>query len=104
EQAQRRSAQNRLIEALENSREAIVLVDAEDRIVIANSQVANFFPMLARRLDGSMTFSETFGRVEALLSASAAAEPAADVLGFNEATTEREFRLGDGRWIRISRS
>jgi signal transduction histidine kinase len=104
EQAQRRSAQNRLVEALESSREAIVLVDAEDRIVIANSQVATFFPMLARRLGGNVTFSETFGRIEALLSAPSAAEPTADVLGFSEATTEREFRLADGRWIRISRS
>jgi len=104
EQAQRRSAQNRLVEALENSHEGIVLVDAEDRIVIANSQVASFFPMLARRLGGNVTFSETFGRVEALLKASAAAEPTADVLGFSEDTTEREFRLADDRWIRISRS
>ena len=104
EQAQRLSAQNRLVEALENSREAIVLVDAEDRIVIANSQVAGFFPMLARRLDGNATFSETFGRVEALLSESAAAGPGADVLGFTGATTDREFRLADGRWIHISRS
>jgi signal transduction histidine kinase/HAMP domain-containing protein len=104
EQAQRRSAQNRLVEALESSREAIVLVDAEDRIVIANSQVAGFFPMLARRLDSNATFSETFGRVEALLSGPSAAEPAVDVLGFSEATTDREFRLADGRWIHISRS
>jgi signal transduction histidine kinase len=104
EQAQARSAQNRLVEALENSREAIVLVDAEDRIVIANSQVATFFPMLARRLGGNVTFSETFGRVEALLGASATGEPTEDVLGFGETTTEREFRLADGRWIRISRS
>ena len=104
EQAQRRSAQNRLVEALESSREAIVLVDANDRIVIANSQVASFFPILARRLDATASFSETFGRVEALLAAPAAAEETDDILGFGEATTEREFRLADGRWIRISRS
>ncbi len=104
EQTQRRSAQDRLVEALESLREAIVLVDAEDRIVIANSQVASFFPMLARRLGGNVTFSETFGRVEALLSAPATAEPSADVLGFDEGTSEREYRLADGRWIRISRS
>ncbi|MGC2413900.1 MAG: ATP-binding protein [Stellaceae bacterium] len=104
EQMQRRSAQDRLVEALESLREAIVLVDAEDRIVIANSQVASFFPMLARRLGGNVTFSETFGRVEALLSAPATAEPSADVLGFDEGTSEREYRLADGRWIRISRS
>jgi signal transduction histidine kinase len=104
EQAQRRSAQNRLVEALESSREAIVLVDAHDRIVIANSQVASFFPILARRLDTNASFSETFGRVEALLTAPDAAEATSDILGFNEETTEREFRLADGRWIRISRS
>jgi signal transduction histidine kinase len=104
EQMQRRSAQNRLVEALESSREAIVLVDAEDRIVIANSQVASFFPMLARRLGGNVTFSETFGRVEALLSAPASVEPTSDVLGFGKDTGEREYRLADGRWIRISRS
>ena len=44
EKAQRRSAQNRLVDALESSREAIVLVDAAGRIVIANSQLAQFFP------------------------------------------------------------
>ncbi|MFI4947345.1 MAG: ATP-binding protein [Alphaproteobacteria bacterium] len=103
EQVQRRSAQNRLVEALESTREGILLVDADDRIVIANSQIASFFPMLARRLCGNATFSETFGRVEALLSAPAA-EPTADVLGFGEDTAEREYRLADGRWIRISRS
>ncbi|HZW52089.1 MAG TPA: HAMP domain-containing protein, partial [Rudaea sp.] len=39
EAAQRRSAQNRLADALESSREAIVLVDDAGRIVIANSQL-----------------------------------------------------------------
>jgi HAMP domain-containing protein len=101
EQAQRRSAQNRLIEALESSHEAVVLVDAEDRIVIANTQLANFFPTLAPQLDSSVTFTEAFRQVEQLASTPAASEASDDgSLG----SSERELRLADGRWLRISRS
>ena len=39
---QRRSAQMRLADALESSREGVVLVDAEDRLALANSQAADF--------------------------------------------------------------
>src|SRR5439155_24750196 len=74
EQAQRRSAQNRLIEALESSHEAVVLVDAEDRIVIANTQLANFFPTLAPQLDSDISFTEAFRQVEQLASPAAALE------------------------------
>ena len=37
EKAQRRSAQNRLVEAIESSHEAVVLVDDEGRIVMPTS-------------------------------------------------------------------
>src|SRR5437588_10914627 len=98
EQAQRRSAQNRLIEALESSHEAVVLVDADDRIVIANTQLANFFPTLAARLDGNITFTEAFRHVEQL-----ATPPAADEADYGGVvgSSERELRLADGRWLRI---
>src|SRR5260370_23906117 len=42
EVAQRRSAQARLADALESSREGIVLVDNEGRVALANSQAADF--------------------------------------------------------------
>ena len=42
EVAQRRSAQARLADALESSQEGVVVVDAEDRIALANAQAANF--------------------------------------------------------------
>ena len=103
EQAQRRSAQNRLAEALENSREAVVLVDAEDRIVIANSQLANFFPQLAPQLSSGMRFTEVFRQVEDLVAAAASEEVGAASAGF-DLSLERELRLADGRWLRISRS
>ena len=43
EAAQSRSAQTRLAEALESSREGVVVVDAEGRIALANSQAVEFF-------------------------------------------------------------
>jgi signal transduction histidine kinase len=103
EQAQRRSAQNRLIEALESSHEAVVLVDAEDRIVIANTQLANFFPTLAPQLDSDISFTEAFRQVEQLASPTAAIDGGADAAAA-PASSDRELRLADGRWLRISRS
>ncbi len=106
EQAQRRSAQNRLIEALESSHEAVVLVDAEDRIVIANTQLANFFPTLAPQLDSNISFTEAFRQVEQLASPAAAIEASdgGTDAAAGPASSERELRLADGRWLRISRS
>jgi signal transduction histidine kinase len=106
EQAQRRSAQNQLIEALESSHEAVVLVDAEDRIVIANTQLANFFPTLAPQLGSDISFTEAFRQVEQLASPAAAIDAGdggADAAA-GPASSERELRLADGRWLRISRS
>ncbi|MBV9017292.1 MAG: HAMP domain-containing protein [Alphaproteobacteria bacterium] len=104
EQAQRRSAQNRLVEALENSREAVVLVDAEDRIVIANSQLANFFPTLAPQLQPGMSFAEAFRHVEDFAGAAPATGGYAVGATTGLLSLERELRLADGRWLRISRS
>ncbi len=104
EQAQRRSAQNRLVGALENSREAVVLVDADDRIIIANSRLADFFPTVAPQLASGMSFTEAFRQVEQLAGprASEASDPDAD--DGSPPSSEWELRLSDGRWLRISRS
>jgi len=56
--AARRSAQNRLVNALENSAEGVVLADAGGRILIANSQVTAFFPTLAGSLVPGAPFPE----------------------------------------------
>ena len=68
EKAQRRSAQNRLVEALETSHEAIVVVDASHQIVLANSQLSRFFPTLASRLRPDMGFDEAFERLSELVT------------------------------------
>jgi len=56
--AARRSAQNRLVNALENSAEGVVLADAAGHILIANSQVTAFFPSLAGSLAPGAPFPE----------------------------------------------
>ncbi len=81
--AARRSAQGRLVAAIESSDEGVVLVDADGRILIANSQLTRFFPGARELAQGSPLPAPL---EEALV------EP------------KGEMRLADGRWLRLSRS
>ena len=87
--AQRQSAQGRLVDAIEGSNEGVVLVDSDDRIVIANSQLARFFPAAGDAL-----------RPGARLSDAIQETAARD--GF-ASTVPREVELANGTWLRISR-
>jgi signal transduction histidine kinase len=98
EQAQRRSAQNRLAEALENSREAIALVDAQGCIVITNSQLEAFFPILGPQLRPGMNFGDAFRHLHEFVAESGP-DSTVPLL-----TADSEFRLHTGRWLRVSRS
>jgi len=61
ETARRRSAQGRLIEALESSTEAMVLLDPDRRIVIANSRVEDvLIPLGAVKVREGMNFVDAF--------------------------------------------
>jgi signal transduction histidine kinase/HAMP domain-containing protein len=100
EKAQRRSAQNRLADALESSREAIVLVDDGGRIVITNSQLTSFFPELAPRRAVGMSFTDAFGEVRDLVIVAQPQGHDADEL----LPAGSEVALADGRWLRVSRS
>jgi signal transduction histidine kinase/HAMP domain-containing protein len=107
EKAQRRSAQTRLVDALESSCEAIVLVDDTGRIVIANSQLARFFPTIAPHLEPGMSFTEAFRRLEFADdggTAPDAFDPTAVPVATDCALSGSEFCLADGRWLRVSRS
>jgi signal transduction histidine kinase len=93
EQAQRRSAQGRLIDAIESSDEGMVLVDAEGRIVLANQRFNALF--------------ETFAGALGLPAAppppgSPPWPPGSPAARLFEAGGE--LPLPDGRWIRVSRS
>jgi signal transduction histidine kinase/HAMP domain-containing protein len=82
--ADRRSAQAQLVDAVESSVDGLVLVDSDRRILIANSQMASFFPDEASSLAP--------GNALPSICDSALTLPTA------------ELRLADGRWLRLSRS
>jgi diguanylate cyclase (GGDEF)-like protein/PAS domain S-box-containing protein len=99
EVAQRRSAQSRLADALESSQEGVVLVDAENRIALANAQAANFLGVSSDLLKPGMPLADLWPALEG-------SKEAGGMLGRRgsdiQATGEAE--LADGRWLRISRS
>ncbi len=64
EVAQRRSAQARLTDAIESSREGVILVNAEGRVVVSNTQTFEFFQDLAHLLRPGASFPDF---LEALL-------------------------------------
>ena len=97
EVAQRRTAQVRLADALESSREGIVVVDADHRIALANSQANEFFGK-AMGLAGAGQRPPTRRRE----SERSCPRPRCRLSNFSQATDE--IRLQDGRWLRVSRS
>jgi signal transduction histidine kinase/HAMP domain-containing protein len=92
----RRSAENRLADALETSREGVILVSPAGKIVLANSTLRDFFPKIA----GSLVSGTDFNAALALMQTQLAprAEKGADTTGHTE------LELADGRWIRMTAS
>ncbi|MEW6436145.1 MAG: EAL domain-containing protein [Pseudomonadota bacterium] len=95
EVAQRRTAQVRLADALESSREGIVVVDANHRIALANSQANEFF-------GNAMALLEPGRSAGAAAQSNDLASATLSVEGISPETDE--IRLPDGRWLRVSRS
>ena len=96
EVSQRRSAQALLADALESSREGVVVVDADGRIALANAQAAAYFDAGSGAIACGSPVAGLPGR---------GADPASAVL--DDATSlarDGEIRLADGRWLRVSRS
>ncbi|MFB9270188.1 EAL domain-containing protein [Bradyrhizobium erythrophlei] len=85
EVSQRQSAQARLSDALESSREGVVLLDADGQIALANSRASEFIRHSPQ-----------------LVYADSAAELATADADVDESASEA--RLADGRWLRVSRS
>jgi signal transduction histidine kinase/HAMP domain-containing protein len=108
ETAQRQSAQGRLIDALESSREGMVLVDAGRKIVIANSQVATFFstaaPFIVEGTDFDAAVAHIRPRLVQPVDIDAVMRTQSDRRHIAGSQPEGEFQLVDGRWIRFSRS
>jgi signal transduction histidine kinase/HAMP domain-containing protein len=103
ETQQRRSAQSRLMDALESSHEGMLLVGPDGKVALSNSQVARFFPALAPQFVEGADFASVFSLVNAQLVI-----PPGGLDGHPRpqhwAAEGGEVQLKDGRWIRISRS
>ena len=99
EVAQRRSAQARLVDALEGSQEGAVLVDAEGRISLANPRAANFLGVPAELLEQGTPLVELRPALDGSVDAALVlTRHHVDMAATSEA------QLVDGRWLCISHS
>jgi signal transduction histidine kinase/HAMP domain-containing protein len=96
EKALRRSAESRLVDALETSREGVMLVASDGSIVMANSTLRGFFPAIAYQLVPGTKFTAAMERIQGQLKPDQA--PLEDVA----ATGNAELELSDGRWLRMT--
>ncbi|MGY3591928.1 PAS domain S-box-containing protein [Bradyrhizobium sp. USDA 4341] len=99
EVAQRRSAQARLSDALENSQEGVVLLDANGQIALANSRASEFIRCSSRLVDSNVAQIER-GPCHGSTAVAITRQEAVD----DAEAAPSETRLPDGRWLRVSRS
>ena len=92
----RLSAESRLADALETSREGVILAGPDGRIVLANSSLRGFFPAIAGSLVSGASIGEALRLIQGQLAMSQA-QPA-DLAG------HAELELADGRWVRMTAS
>jgi PAS domain-containing protein len=113
EVAQRRSAQMRLLDAIENSDSGMMLVDEQGQIVMTNSQNGRFQSDLAKRMKPGMSFPTAlrtavqYGLVasdDPSFAERLAAAPGTGLAPPPGTVFVGEARLPNNRWIRVSRS
>jgi len=98
ETALRLSAENRLADALETSREGVILVSPDGRVVLANSSLRSFFPAIAGSLVSGAVFADALRLIQSQLAASPGQAGNANLAG------HAELELADGRWVRLTAS
>ena len=94
----RRSAENRLVDALETSREGVMLVASDGKIVMSNSTLRGFFPAIAFHLMPGTRFDKALELIQSQLKPTQA--PSEDITTSGHA----ELELADGRWLRMTGS
>jgi diguanylate cyclase (GGDEF)-like protein/PAS domain S-box-containing protein len=99
ETEQRRSAQTRLVDALESSQEGVVVVDAAGCIALANAQVANFFGVSPERIKPGTPLSE----LSLSLQVAAPLEKTS-IRDDSALLVSGDLQLADKRWLRLSHS
>ena len=94
----RRSAENRLVDALETSREGVMLVAPDGKIVMSNSTLRGFFPAIAYQLMPGTQFDTALGLIQGQLAPTQALSEDINTSG------HAELELADGRWLRMTGS
>jgi signal transduction histidine kinase len=94
----RRSAENRLVDALETSREGVMLVAPDGKIVMSNSTLRGFFPAIAYRLMPGTRFDVALELIQSQLLPTQAQSQDIAISG------HAELELADGRWLRMTGS
>jgi signal transduction histidine kinase/HAMP domain-containing protein len=94
----RRSAENRLVDALETSREGVMLVASDGKVVMSNSTLRGFFPAIAYQLIPGTEFDTALALIQSQLKVTQ--ETSEDIATSGHA----ELELADGRWLRMTGS
>ena len=105
ERTQRRSAQARFVDAIENSLEGVIVVGADGKIVVANAQAQLFFGKASSHLrhDGQYGALIEHAIEIGVFAAETAGELRALATGEVQAV-DIEEKLSDGRWLRLVQS
>jgi len=105
ETARATSAEGRLLQALETSREGVMLVSASGQILVANDQMRSFFPQVGAELAAGSQFALAGAQLQAQL-ADGMTLPTLDEIGIGRqgAGKSAERQLRDGRWVRVTGS
>jgi diguanylate cyclase (GGDEF)-like protein len=97
EVSQRRVAEALVTDALQTSREGVVVVDAAGRIALANNQALRFFEGLGAAIEAGTSLARLAG--ESRGEGPEALEDCVRALA-----RDGDIQLADGRWLRVSRS
>ena len=102
-----RSAEDKLLEAIEALKDGFVIFDADDRLVLCNQKYRELYPKSAHAMRPGATFTEI---IRAGLEAGEYAEAIgreeewfkARLTAHHSSGQEIEQKLDDGRWLRIT--
>ena len=107
EVALRKSAQAQLADALDSSSDGVILIDANDSILIVNSQVHDFFAGVEHLFQPGQKFYDAMREAHSrgLIEMFTNYDTARDVSAPEEyPAPPRALKLTDGRWLKVSRS
>jgi len=105
--ALRRSAQVRMVDAIESSSEGVFVIDGDGRIVVANTEVARCFNAVGELIvRGNSFHAMVVAAVEKGVFAAQSPDEREALVARLESTDRavHEEQLADGRWMRISRN